>query len=73
MKYCGDQSTITIHSASYHELKCNLMNELKLGQNFSIKYCDDENEWMMVGSDQEVGDALRSRRIIFEVCDRATS
>jgi hypothetical protein len=59
---------ITINYCPFHEFESSILSLLKIKSNIAIKYQDFDKDWIVVGCDEEVKEALTANTI--QVCER---
>ena len=60
---------ITINHCSFQEFESIILSRLKIKSGIAIKYQDLDNDWIVVGCDDQVKEALSANAIM--VCERA--
>jgi hypothetical protein len=67
----GETRTILSKLCPFQEFEACLLSQLNITSNIAIKYLDTEKDWIVVGCDEDVKDALSAFDVTLQVCERA--
>lgn len=67
----GETRTLMTKLCPFQEFETNLLSQLNITSYIAIKYQDSEKDWIVVGCDDDVKDALSTLEIILQVIERA--